>query len=103
LGSTVSHSAAFSIYHSYLPELTAYKIYRAVDASSLSPVWNLPEEQLLATNNKVISKQPDRPQHPLLDERLISAQVKAVVNGGENYKNREDFVSIDRVEGVLSL
>jgi hypothetical protein len=74
-----------------------------VDASSLSPVWNPPEDQLLATNNQVVSKQPDRPQHPLLDERLVGAQVKAVVNDGENYKNREVFVSIARVEGVLSI
>jgi hypothetical protein len=101
LGSTVSHSAVFSIYHSYLPELT--KFYRAADASSLSPVWSPPEDQLLATNNQVVSKQPDRPQHPLLDERLVGAQVKAVVNNGENYKNREVFVSIARVEGVLSI
>jgi hypothetical protein len=102
LESTVSHSAVFSIYHSYfcLPNLTAYKIYRILDTS---PAWNPPEDQALATNSQIASKQPDRPEHPLLDERLVGAQLKVVVNDGENYKDREVFVSIARVEGVVSI
>ena len=95
----------FSISHSYfdLPKLSAYKIYRTLDASSLSPAWNPPGDQPLVTNSQIASKPPDRPQHPLLDERLVGAQLKAVVNDGENYKNREIFVSIARVEGVVSI
>ena len=51
----------------------------------------------------IASKQPDRLQHPLLDERLVGAQLKVVVNDDENYKNREVVVSIARVEGVMSI
>src|ERR1700688_1681224 len=42
-------------FHSYfgLPKLTAYKIYRTVDASSLTPAWNLPEDQPLATSSQI--------------------------------------------------
>ena len=92
-------------FHSYLslPKLTVYKFYRTVDASSLTPAWNLPEDRPLATSSQIARKQPDRPQHPLLDERLVGAQPKVVVNDGENYKNREVFVSIARVEGVVSI
>jgi hypothetical protein len=74
-----------------------------VDASSFTPAWNPPEDQPLATNSQIASKQLDRPQHPLLDERLVGAQLKVVVNDGENYKDREVFVSIARVEGVVSI
>ena len=89
-------------FYSYLglPKLTAYKIYRTADASFLTPAWNA---QPLASNSQIASKQPDRPQHPLLDERLVGAQLKVVVNDGENYKNREVAVSIARVEGVVSI
>jgi hypothetical protein len=74
-----------------------------VDASSLSPARNHPEDQPLATNSQIASKQPDRPQYHLLDERLVGAQLKVVVNDGEIYKNREVVVSIARVEGVVSI
>ena len=74
-----------------------------MDASSLTPVWNPPEDQPLLTNSQIASKQPDKPQHFLLDERLVGVQLKVVVNDGEYYKNREVFVSIARVEGVLSI
>jgi hypothetical protein len=74
-----------------------------VDASSLTPAWNPPEEPL-ATNSQIASKQPDRPQHPLIDERLVGAQLKVVVDdGGETYKNREVAVSIAKVAGVVSI
>src|SRR6202021_470935 len=54
--------------HSYFgrPKLTAYKIYRTVDPSSLTPAWN-PEDQPPATDGQIASDQPDQPQHPLLD------------------------------------
>jgi hypothetical protein len=78
-----------------------------VDASSFTPAWNPPENQPLATNSTnsqiASSKQPDRPQYPLLDERLVGAQLKVVVNDGDNYKDREVFVSIARVEGVVGI
>ena len=75
-----------------------------MDASSLSPARNPPEDQPLAANHsQIASKQPDRPQYHLLDERLVGAQLKVVVNDGESYKNREVFVSIARVEGVVSI
>jgi hypothetical protein len=70
-----------------------------VDALSFTPAWNPPEDQPLAT----ASKQPDRPRHPLLDERLVGIQLKVIVNDGEHYKDREIFVSIARVEGVVSI
>jgi hypothetical protein len=91
--------------HSYFgrPKLIAYKIYRTVDPSSLTPAWNPPEDQPLATNSQIASEQPDRPQHPLLDVRLVGARLKVVVNDGENYKNREVAVSIVDVEGVVSI
>jgi hypothetical protein len=56
-----------------------------------------------ATTSQIASKQPDRPQHPLLDERLVGAQLKVVVNDGETYKNREVAVSIAKVEGVVGI
>ena len=74
-----------------------------MDASSFTPAWNTPEDQPLVTNTQIASKQPDRPQHPLLDERLVGAQLKVVVNNGESYKDREVFVSIARVEGAVSI
>jgi hypothetical protein len=79
-------------YFPFLFRLTkAYylQIYRtrAADASSPTPS----------------SLTPLNPQHPLLDERLVGAQLKAIVNDGDNYKDREVFVSIVKVEGVLSL
>jgi hypothetical protein len=74
-----------------------------VEASSLSSAWNPPQDQPLATNSQIASKQPDRPQHVLLDERLVGAQLKVVVNDGEIYKNREVIVSIFKVAGVVSI
>ena len=70
-------SRTLPYFYSYLglPKLTAYKIYRTADASSLTPAWNA---QPLASNSQIASKQPDRPQHPLLDERLVGAQLKVV-------------------------
>jgi hypothetical protein len=49
------------------------------------------------------STQPDRPQYPLLDERLVGAQLKVVVNDGETYKNRDVTVSIAKIDGVVSI
>ena len=74
-----------------------------MDASSLSPAWTPPEDQPSATNSQIASKQPDRPQHPLLDERLVGAQLKVVVNDGETYKNRDVVVLISSIEGVVSI
>ena len=53
--------------------------------------------------SQIASRQPDGAQHPLLDERLVGAQLKVIVDNGENYKNREVVVSIARVEGVVSI
>jgi hypothetical protein len=97
----------FYFYLGY-PILTAYKIYRTVNPSSLTPAWNSPADQPLAaespaTTSQIASKQPDRSQYPLLDERLVGAQLKVVVNDGETYKNREVTVSIAKVEGVVSI
>ena len=74
-----------------------------MDASSLTPAWNPPEYQPLPTTGQIASRQPDRAQHPLLDERLVGAQLKVTVDNGENYKNREVTVSIARVEGGVSI
>ena len=41
-------------------------------------------------------------QYPLLDERLVGAQLKVVVNG-DGYKNREVIISIAKSEGVVSI
>ena len=70
---------------------------------SLTPSWNPPEDQPLATNSRIASNQPDRTQYPLLDERLVGAQLKVVVNDGEGYKNREVVASIAKVEGFVSI
>jgi hypothetical protein len=45
---------------------------------------------------------PDGPQHPLLDERLVGAQLQVIVNG-DNYKNREVTVSIAKVGESVSI
>ena len=81
----------------------AYKIYRTADPSSLTPAWSPPEDQPLATSSQIVSKQPDRPEHPLLDERLVGALLKAVVNDGETYKNREVSVSIAKIDDDISI
>jgi hypothetical protein len=52
---------------------------------------------------QIASEQPDQPQHPLLDVRLVGARLKVVVNDGESYKNREVAVSIVDVEGAVSI
>ena len=79
-------------------------MYRAVDPSSLTPARNSPEVQPLATNSRISGNQPVRPQHHLLDERLVGAQLKVVVNDGDaTYKNREVPVSIAKVDGVVSI
>ena len=52
------------------------KIYRTIDPSSLTPTWSPLEDQHLATSSQIAGKQPDRPQHPLLDEWLISTKLK---------------------------
>ena len=72
--------------------------------SSLTPAWNPPQEQPLATNSRIASKQPVRPPHPLLDEQLVGANLKVVVDdGGKSYNNREVVVSIAKVEGDISI
>ena len=103
-----SRTPRYSYFYFGWPILTAYKIYRTVDPSSFTPAWNPPTDQPLAaespaTTSQITSKQPDRPQYPLLDERLVGAQLKVVVNDGETYKNREVTVSIANVEGVVSI
>ena len=71
---------------------------------SLTPAQNSPEVQPLATNSRISGNQPDRPQHHLLDERLVGAQLKVVVNDGDaTYKDREVPVSIAKVDGVVSI
>jgi hypothetical protein len=98
-----SRTPRYSHFYFGQPKLTAYKIYRAVDPSTLTPAWNPPEDQPLATSSQIASKQPDWPKYPLLDVRLVGARLKVVVNDGENYKNREVAVSIADVEGVVSI
>ena len=92
-------------FHSYFgsPKVTAYKIYRSVDPSSATPAWSPPEDQPLATSSQ-LARTPDMPQYPLLDERLVGASLKVVVNdGGDSYNNREVIVSIAKVEGVVGI
>ena len=84
-------------------KLTAYKIYRSMDTSSFTPTWNPPEDQPLATSSQIASKQPDRPQHHLLDERLLGARLKVVVNNGDTGKKSEAVVSIAKVDGVVGI
>jgi hypothetical protein len=44
------------------------------------------------------------PEYPLLDERLVGALLKVVVNdGGDSYNDREVTVSIAKVEGVVGI
>jgi len=44
------------------------------------------------------------PLHPLLDERLVGALLKVIVNGGGfTYKNREVTVSIVKDEGEVGI
>jgi hypothetical protein len=75
-----------------------------VHPSPLTPAWNPPENQPLSiSNSQIPNKQPDRPQHHLLDERLAGALLKVVVNDGDTYKDRDVIVSIAKVEGVLSI
>ena len=103
MGSIVSHSAVFSISHSYFSLTKAYKIYRSVDQSSLTPAWSPPEDHPLATSSQIAGQPLDRPYH-LLDERLVGASLKVIVNdGGDTYNNREVEVSIAKVEGVVSI
>ena len=83
-------------------ELTAYKIYRSIDTSSLTPTWNPPEDQPLATSSRIVGKQPDGPQHHLLDERLVGTRLKVVVNNPDTGKNSEGTVRISKVDGVVS-
>ena len=70
---------------------------------SLTPAWNLPEDRPLATSNQIARKQPDRPQHPLLDERLVGAQLRVVVNDGETYRDREVCRSEEHTSELQSL
>jgi hypothetical protein len=86
-------------------------ISRTADPSSLTPAWNIPPQTLsevisslsspVASTSRAITQQ-DKPQHPLLDERLIGAKLKVVANGGE-YKNRDIVVSIAEVGGCLGI
>ena len=72
---------------------------------SFIPALNPPADRPLAaaTTSQIASKQPDRPQYPLLDERLVGAQLKVVVNDGETYKNRDVAVSIAKVDGLVGI
>jgi len=66
------------IYNPYFgwAKVTTYKMYRTVDSSSLTPAWSPSEDQRLATSSHIASNPPDRPQYPLLDERLAGALLK---------------------------
>jgi hypothetical protein len=60
--------------------------------------------QPLATSSQIASEPPDRSlQYPLLDERLVGASLRVFVDDGDVYKNREVIVSIEKVEGVVSI
>jgi hypothetical protein len=75
-----------------------------VDSSSLTPAWNPLQDQPLATNTRIASTQPERPQHPLLEERLVGANLKVFVDdGGESYNNREIVVSIAKARRDVSI
>jgi hypothetical protein len=100
LGSIISHPRV-SFLFLFQFTLETYQNYRTVDSLSLTPAWNPPEDQP-SSSSRIASKQPDRPQYPLLDERLVGTQLKVVVNG-ENYRNREVVVSIVKVDGVVSI
>jgi hypothetical protein len=90
-----SRTPRYSCFYFDSPKLTAYLIYRTVDPSEVQP---------LATNSRISGNQPDRPQHHLLNERLVGAQLKVVVNDGDDtYKNREVAVSIAKVDGVVGI
>ena len=81
--------------------MTRAYCYRTVNPS---PAWSPPEDQRLATSGQITSRPPDKLQHPLLDERLVGALLKVIVNdGGATYNNREVAVSIAKVEGVVGI
>jgi hypothetical protein len=65
---------------------------------SLTPL----EDQPLVAS-QITSNQQNRPQHSLLDERLVVAQLRVVVDDGETYKNREVTVLIAQVEGIVCI
>ena len=70
---------------------------------SLTPARSTPEDQRLATSSRIAARPQDRPEHPLLDERLVGTLLKVVVNDGDTYKNREVVISISKVEGVVGI
>jgi len=88
-------------------KLTAYKIYRTMDILSstrTTPTWNPPEDQPLATSSRIASRQPGRPEYHLLDERLVGARLKVVVNNTDTGKKSEAVVVlIAKVDGVVSI
>ena len=73
-----------------------------MDPSSLTPAWS-PEDQRLATSSQIITKPLNMPPHPPLDERLLGALLKVVINDGDKYKDREVVASIVKDEGVVSI
>jgi hypothetical protein len=99
----LSRTPRYSQYLILFLKLTAYKTYRSMDTSSLTPTWNPPEDQPLATSSRITGKQPDRPQHYLLDKRLVGARLKVVLNNGDTGKKSEAVVSIAEVDGVVSI
>ncbi len=54
----------------------------------------------VASTSHDIALQP--PSHPFLDRRLLSANLKAIVNG-DGYKNKEMVVTVAEIEGRLSI
>ena len=74
-----------------------------MDTLSLTPAWNPPEDQPLATSSQIVSKQPDRPQHPLLDERLVGARLKVAINNGDTGKKSDAVVLIAKVGGIVGI
>jgi hypothetical protein len=69
-----------------------------MDTSSLTP-----EDQPLATSSRIATKQPERPQHPLLDERLVGARLKVIVDNVDTGKKRESVVLIAKVDGIVRI
>jgi hypothetical protein len=100
LGSIISHPRV-SFLFLFQFTLKTYQNYRTVDSLSLTPAWDPPEDQP-SSSSWIASKQPDKPQYPLLDEQLIGTQLKVVVNG-EHYRKREVVISIVKVDGVVSI
>lgn len=68
--------------------------------SSSSPAWN--PSHVLPPDHELPSPPPfQEPKHILLDSRLLDAQLKVVVNGGDIYKEKEMTASVQSVNQKL--